>query len=130
LERTLIRIATTVSMGPNVGDLQRGDILIDGSKIAATSSDSIAAEDAEIIDAYDQFANPGSVYTHPCAEDRPLAIHHVQRVFHATLRLQRWVGAPKTTLVFVGARSAIPDIAHALRNSLVEDGPATLPRTA
>ena len=127
MERTLIRKATTVSMGPNVGDLQRGDILIEGSKIAAASG-SIAAEEAEIIDAYDQFANP---YTHLCAEDRPLAIHSVQRVFHATLRLQRWVGAPKTNLVVIGdigARSAILGIAHTLRNSLVEDGRATLPR--
>ena len=130
MERPLIRKATTVSMGPNVGGLQRGDILIDRGKIAATSG-SIAAEDAEITDAYVQFANPASVYTHPCAEDRPLSIHHVLRVFHAALRFQRWVGAPKTTLVViddVGARSAIPDIAHPLRNSLVEDGPATLPR--
>jgi G3E family GTPase len=65
-----------------------------------------------------------------CAEDeRPLAIHGVQRVFHTPLRLQRWVSAPKTTLVIigdVGARSAIEGIAEALRNSVVEDGSATL----
>jgi hypothetical protein len=124
LERTLVRTATTVAMGPNVGDLQRGDIVIDGSKIAAASG-SLAAEEAEIIDAYDQFANP---YTHLCAEDRPPAIHSVQRVLHATIRLQRWVGAPKTSLAVIGARSAILGSAHTLRNSLVEDGPATLPR--
>jgi G3E family GTPase len=69
-----------------------------------------------------------------CAEDeRPLAIHGVQRVFHTPLRLQRWVGTPKTTLVIigdVGARSAIEGIAEALRNSVVEDGSATLDEVA
>lgn len=69
-----------------------------------------------------------------CAEDeRPLAIHGVQRVFHTPLRLQRWVDAPKTTLVIigdVGARSAIEGIAEALRKSVVEDGSATLDEVA
>jgi G3E family GTPase len=70
-----------------------------------------------------------------CAEDqRPLAIHGVQRVFHTPLRLQRWVGARrKTTLVIigdVGARSAIEGIAEALRKSVVEDGSATLDEVA
>jgi G3E family GTPase len=69
-----------------------------------------------------------------CVEDeRPLAIHGVQRVFHTPLRLQRWVGAPKTTLVIigdVGARSAIEDIAEALRSSATADGSATLDEVA
>jgi G3E family GTPase len=69
-----------------------------------------------------------------CSEDkRPLALHGVQRVFHTPPRLQRWVGAPKTTLVTirdVGARSAIEGIAEALRKSVVEDGSATLDEVA
>ena len=133
MARTLIRTATIVSVDPNVGDLQRGDILIDGGRIAAISG-SIAAEDAEIIDASNQIANPGFIDTHRCAEDeRPLAIHGVQRVFHTPLRLQRWVGAPKTTLVVigdVGTGSAIEGIAQALRNSAVEESRATLERAA
>lgn len=63
MARTLIRNATVISMDPNVGDLQRGDILIDRSKIAAISH-SIPAEDAEIIDASNQIAIPGFVDTH------------------------------------------------------------------
>ena len=82
MARILIRTATIVSVDPNVGDLQRGNILVDGGKIAAISG-SIAAEDAEIIDASNQIANPGFIDTHRCPEDeRPLAIHGVQRVFH------------------------------------------------
>jgi 5-methylthioadenosine/S-adenosylhomocysteine deaminase len=50
-------------MDPIVGDLQRGDILIDGGKIAAISH-SIPAEDAEIIDASNQIAIPGFIDTH------------------------------------------------------------------
>jgi dihydroorotase-like cyclic amidohydrolase len=53
-----------VSVDPNAGDLQRGDILIDGSQFLAVSC-SIAAEDAEIID----------------VSNRLLAVHGVQRVF-------------------------------------------------
>jgi 5-methylthioadenosine/S-adenosylhomocysteine deaminase len=63
LARTLIRNATILSMDPNVGDFPRGDILIDGSKIAAISR-SIPAEDAEIVDAANQIAIPGFVDTH------------------------------------------------------------------
>ena len=37
MARTLIRSATIISMDPSVGDLQPGDVLIDGSKIAAIS---------------------------------------------------------------------------------------------
>jgi cytosine/adenosine deaminase-related metal-dependent hydrolase len=57
---------------PNVGDLQRGNVLVDGGKIAAISG-SIAAEDAEIMDPSNQIANPGFMDTHRYAEDeRPL----------------------------------------------------------
>jgi hypothetical protein len=133
LARILIRTATIVSVDPNVGDLQRGNILVDGGKIAAISG-SIAAEDAEIIDPSNQIANPGFIDTHRCPEDeRPLAIHGVQRVFHAPLRLQGWVGASKTTLVVigdVGTGSAIEGIAQALRNSAVEESRAMLERAA
>ena len=45
--RALIRKATIESMDRKVGDLQGGEILIDGSKIVALSR-SIATEEAEI----------------------------------------------------------------------------------
>jgi hypothetical protein len=133
LARTLIRTATIGSVDPNVGDLQRGNIPVDGGKIAAISG-SIAAEDAEIISPSNQIANPGFIDTHRCAEDeRPLAIHGVQRVFHTSLRLQGWVGASKTILVVigdVGTGSAVEGIDQALRNSAVEESRATLERAA
>ncbi len=116
LARTLISKATIVSMDPNAGDLQRGDILIDGSQILAVSC-SIAAEDAEIID----------------VSNRPLAVHGVQRVFRTPLRLQRWVDGPKMSRVAVGevgARSAIEVVAGALQKSVVGDSHATLPMVA
>jgi 5-methylthioadenosine/S-adenosylhomocysteine deaminase len=68
LARILIRTATIVSVDPNVGDLQRGNVLVDGGKIAAISG-SIAAEDAEIMDPSNQIANPGFMDTE---DERPL----------------------------------------------------------
>ncbi|MBV9702670.1 MAG: amidohydrolase family protein [Methylobacteriaceae bacterium] len=61
--RTLIRNATIISVDPDVGDLRRGDILIDGSKIAAIAP-SIEADDAEIIEAANRIAIPGFIDTH------------------------------------------------------------------
>lgn len=130
MARTLIRNATIVSENPNVGAVQRGGVLIDGGKIAAISS-SIATEDAEIIDASNQIGDPGFIDTDRDAEDeRPRPIHGVQRVFHIPLRLQGWVGAPKTTLVVIDDGSAIEGIARALRNSVAEESRATLERVA
>ena len=133
MARILIRTAMIVSADPNVGDLQRGNILADGGRIAAISG-SIACEDAEIIYPSNQIANPGFIDTHRCPEDeRPLAIHGVQRVFHIPLRLQGWVGASKTILVVigdVGTGSAVEGIDQALRNSAVEESRATLERAA
>jgi 5-methylthioadenosine/S-adenosylhomocysteine deaminase len=63
MARTLIRNATIISVDPNIGDLQRGDILIDGSKIAAIAP-SIPADDAEIVDAANRIAIPGFVDTY------------------------------------------------------------------
>jgi hypothetical protein len=117
LARTLIRNATIVSMRPNVDDLPCGDMRIDGSQIAAISG-LIAAEGAEIIDASYENANPGLTDAHRCPKDeRPLAIHGLQDVVRILLKLQRWVSAPKTTLVIigdVGAQSAIEGLACAL----------------
>ena len=133
MARILIRTAMTVSADPNVGDLQRGNILADGGRIAAISG-SIACEDAEIIYLSNQIANSGFIDTYRCPEDeRPLAIHGVQRVFHTPLRLQGWVGASKTTLVVigdVGTGSAIEGFAQALRNSAVQESRVMLERAA
>jgi 5-methylthioadenosine/S-adenosylhomocysteine deaminase len=61
--RTLIREATVISVDPKIGDFSRGDILIEGSKIAAIGP-SIKVEDAEIVEAAQMIAIPGFVDTH------------------------------------------------------------------
>ena len=63
MARTLIKNATIISVDPKVGDLHRGDILIDGTKIAAIAP-SIPAGDAEVIDATNMIAIPGFIDTH------------------------------------------------------------------
>jgi 5-methylthioadenosine/S-adenosylhomocysteine deaminase len=63
MERTLIKNATIISVDPKIGNLHRGDILIEGSKIAAIAP-SIPVGEAEIIDGTDQIAFPGFVDTH------------------------------------------------------------------
>ncbi|ANS42578.1 amidohydrolase family protein [Serratia inhibens] len=61
--RTLIRGATVLSMDGDTGNLVSGDILIEGSTIAAISK-SIDAGDAVVIDASGMIAMPGMVDTH------------------------------------------------------------------
>lgn len=60
--RLLVRGACIVSMDPAVPDLPKGDILIEGGRIAAIAS-SIDAE-CETIDATGLIASPGFVDTH------------------------------------------------------------------
>jgi G3E family GTPase len=53
-------------------------------------------------------------------DHRPLVIHGVQRMFHTPVRLQRWPGAPETSIVAIGdrgAEEAIALIAEALASS-------------
>jgi cytosine/adenosine deaminase-related metal-dependent hydrolase len=59
--RVLIRGAAIVSMDPSIGDLARGDILIDGDKIEAVGEDLSAADNGEalILEAEGSIAIPG-----------------------------------------------------------------------
>ena len=52
MARTLIRNAVVVTMDPALGCIERGDILIDGEKIAAVGPD-IGAPDAQVVDGRD-----------------------------------------------------------------------------
>ena len=63
MARTLIRNATVITVDPKLGDINRGDILIEGSKIAAVGPD-LEAGGAEVIDATNKIAIPGFVDTH------------------------------------------------------------------
>ena len=61
-DRTLIRGGHVLSMDPDIGDLEKGDILIEDGRIAAVQP-SIEA-DAEVIDASGRIVIPGFVDTH------------------------------------------------------------------
>jgi G3E family GTPase len=55
-------------------------------------------------------------------DSRPLVIHGVQRVFHAPVRLQRWMRDPATSIVVIGgkgARPAVDLISEALGRSAI-----------
>lgn len=61
--RKLITGGIILSLDPKVGNFHRGDVLIEGSKIAAVGA-SLAAADAEVIDASNSIVMPGFVDTH------------------------------------------------------------------
>lgn len=63
MSRKLIRNAHIITIDPKLGVIPRGDILIEGSKIAAIGVD-LAVSDAEIIDGAGRIAIPGFVDTH------------------------------------------------------------------
>jgi len=61
--RTLLTGGTVVSMDPAVGDLERGDVLLQDGVIVEVA-ERIDAPDAEVIDAADRIVLPGFVDTH------------------------------------------------------------------
>ncbi|AWS43648.1 amidohydrolase family protein [Streptosporangium sp. 'caverna'] len=61
--RTLIRDARVISMDPAIGDLDRGAILIEGTRIVEVAP-SLSADDAEQIDGSGWIVTPGFVDTH------------------------------------------------------------------
>ncbi len=62
MSKTLIRGGTVLSMDPDIGDLPRGDVLIEDDRIAAVQPEISA--DAEVIDATGFIVIPGFVDTH------------------------------------------------------------------
>jgi 5-methylthioadenosine/S-adenosylhomocysteine deaminase len=61
--RTLLSGGTVVSMDPVVGDLDRGDVLIEDGVIVEVA-ERVDAPDAEVIDATDRIVMPGFVDNH------------------------------------------------------------------
>ncbi|MFD4598099.1 amidohydrolase family protein [Streptomyces sp. NPDC058464] len=61
--RILLTGGTVVSMDPAVGDLERGDVLIEDGVIVEVA-EAVDAPDAEVIDATDRIVMPGFVDTH------------------------------------------------------------------
>ncbi len=60
--RVLLKGGTVITMDPDVGDFETGDVLIDGSTIAAVGPDLEAS--GEVIDASNMIVMPGFVDTH------------------------------------------------------------------
>ncbi|WP_410592623.1 amidohydrolase family protein [Amycolatopsis sp. lyj-23] len=61
--KTLLRGGMVVSMDPALGDLPRGDVLVEDGRIAAVAPE-IEADGAEIVDATGKIVLPGFVDTH------------------------------------------------------------------
>jgi 5-methylthioadenosine/S-adenosylhomocysteine deaminase len=78
----LIRHATVLSMDPEVGDLPRGDVLVEGDRIAAVGRDLANPDSGEVIDGTGCIVVPGFVDTHRHMWEGVLR----GRVAHGTLR--------------------------------------------
>ena len=63
MARTLIHGATIISMDPQIGDVENGDVLIDGEKIIEVGHN-LAATDATVVDGRDRIVIPGMVNAH------------------------------------------------------------------
>ena len=63
MRRTLIKSATIVSMDDAIGDLQAGDLLVEGTRIVDVRP-SIDAADAEIVDGKGRIVIPGLINAH------------------------------------------------------------------
>ena len=61
--RTLIRGGTVLSLDPQVGDLTRGDVLVEGDRIVAVGP-ALSNGEVEVIDATDMIVMPGFVDSH------------------------------------------------------------------
>jgi 5-methylthioadenosine/S-adenosylhomocysteine deaminase len=61
--RTLIRGGTVLSLDPTIGDLTRGDVLVEGDRIVAVGP-ALSNGEAEVIDATDMIVMPGFVDSH------------------------------------------------------------------
>ena len=71
MKRTVIRNAVLVTMDPKLGDIEGGDILVDGDRIADVGRN-IAVSDAQVIDGRDHIVMPGLVNAHIHTWEFPL----------------------------------------------------------
>lgn len=63
-KRILIKNGAIITVDPSLGDLEVGDVLIEGNRIADVAHHIAGASDAEIIDASDRLVLPGLIDTH------------------------------------------------------------------
>lgn len=130
-DRKVLRGATVLTMDPDIGDLDSGDVLIEGAEIAAVAATVDVSDDVEVIDATGRIVLPGFVDTHRHmweALARGCAPHHSLEQYYADV-LGRLGPALEPEDVYVGtlasARGAlssgittIQDIAN------IQDSPA------
>jgi 5-methylthioadenosine/S-adenosylhomocysteine deaminase len=64
MARTLIADAFVLTMDSDLGTLPRGDVLIDGARIAAVGPDLGREADMDVVDGRDRIVMPGFVDTH------------------------------------------------------------------
>ena len=62
-KRTLLKGGTVLSVDKKVGNFHQGDVLMEGTKIAAVGLN-LTAADAEVVDASNTIVMPGFVDTH------------------------------------------------------------------
>lgn len=89
---TLLKGGCIISMDSAVGDIARGDLLIDGKKIVAVGGD-IPARDALVIDATNMIVLPGFVDTHRHAWEGQL-----RRLGPNIATLQDYIGVTHASL--------------------------------
>jgi 5-methylthioadenosine/S-adenosylhomocysteine deaminase len=63
-QKVLIKGGVVVSVDPEVGDLPRGDVLIEGSRISDVAPEIETPQGAEVIDASEMIVMPGFIDTH------------------------------------------------------------------
>src|SRR2546425_10753610 len=63
-QQILLKGGTVVSMDPRVGDFVKGDVLIQGKKIAAVAGELKAPPQAQVIDASNTIVIPGFIDAH------------------------------------------------------------------
>src|SRR5258708_3789806 len=61
--RTLFQGGTVLTLDPHLGDLPKGDVLVEGARIAAVGPD-LKVDNAQIVDARDAIVLPGLVDAH------------------------------------------------------------------
>ena len=64
MRRTLIRSATVISMDDAIGDLNTGDVLVEGSRIVDVRPSIDVAADTEVVDGKGRIVIPGLINAH------------------------------------------------------------------
>lgn len=142
MSRTLIRGGTVLSMDPDIGDLDTGDVLIEDDRIAAVQPEISA--DADVIDASGFIVIPGFIDTHRhtwetairgCAPDSTLddyfvgvldyyaPVYRAEDVYHSNLAgALECINAGITTLVDWSHINNTPEHPDAAIRGLQEAG--------